>query len=488
MFGPVRFRFLNEEHELNESTDWATPKRSALWNYNLHYFNDLNAEGSEDRSAWHRQLIARWLVDNLPVRRPAWDAFPTAVRLVNWVKWLWRGNEPLPGMIESMVAQARWLERRIEYHLLGNHVLVDAKGLIFAGLAFGQAEGDRWLKLGLNLLREQLKEQILPDGGHFELSPMYHSLVVEDLLDVINAGRGVIQEAVLNELQEHAAQGLGWLEALTDENGLVPLLNDAAYGVAATPKQLHGYADRLGIQPDYSKLKVAEFVHGWKGRCCSGYWVLDFRGLKLWFDTAPIGPDYQPGHAHGDMLSILVSIQGEQILTDTGVSTYEQGAQRDYERSVAAHNTVQIDGLDQAQFWGRFRVGKRGRPTGFKALPDGIECSHNGFAMQRRGVSHVRRVELCPDGFAITDTISGPGEHRFDAFFHFAPGVLVQRKSETLFDVAGKLVFEIQGGQSILGQSDYCPEYGLRVTRPCLKVCGTIRRTGKLTVKCTYCF
>ena len=37
-----------------------------------------------------------------------------------------------------------------------------------------------------SILKKELSEQILPDGGHYELSPMYHSIILEDILDLHN--------------------------------------------------------------------------------------------------------------------------------------------------------------------------------------------------------------------------------------------------------------------------------------------------------------
>jgi uncharacterized heparinase superfamily protein len=64
--------------------------------------------------------------------------------------------------------------------------LANAKALVFAGLFFGGGEGNALLRKGIGLLERQASEQILADGGHFELSPTYHALVLEDLLDVSN--------------------------------------------------------------------------------------------------------------------------------------------------------------------------------------------------------------------------------------------------------------------------------------------------------------
>ena len=86
---------------------------------------------------------------------------------------------------ENLSLQARWLSNRLEWHLLGNHLFVNAKALIFAGLFF-QNEANQWLNKGLKILKKQVSEQILGDGGQFELSTMYHALALEDLLDLVN--------------------------------------------------------------------------------------------------------------------------------------------------------------------------------------------------------------------------------------------------------------------------------------------------------------
>ena len=78
------------------------------------------------------------------------------------------------------------LEKRIESHLLGNHLFANAKALVFAGTYFSGAEADRWLNRGISILEREIPEQILLDGGHFELSTMYHALIFEDLLDLCN--------------------------------------------------------------------------------------------------------------------------------------------------------------------------------------------------------------------------------------------------------------------------------------------------------------
>ena len=76
------------------------------------------------------------------------------------------------------------LNKICEYHLLGNHLFENFKALCFAGLYFKSKESGKWFNKGLRGLKEQVKEQILQDGGHFELSPMYHCIILEGMLDL----------------------------------------------------------------------------------------------------------------------------------------------------------------------------------------------------------------------------------------------------------------------------------------------------------------
>lgn len=169
--GPDTMRFLGLGASLDE-LGWSGPGAAQLWRYNQHYFDDLNALDAGERTAWHRPLIARWIAENAPAARPGWDAYPTSLRLVNWGKWLLSGAEPVDGMALSMAVQARFLAANLEYHVLGNHLLGNAKALIFAGALFTGREAEGWLQLGQRIWARELREQVLADGGNYERSPM----------------------------------------------------------------------------------------------------------------------------------------------------------------------------------------------------------------------------------------------------------------------------------------------------------------------------
>jgi len=424
---------LNEKHELSSAADWNNPAWEKLWLYNLHYFDDLNAEGGAARSDWHRALITRWVAENPVGKGNGWEPYPLSLRIVNWVKWAWAGNELPPVAVESLALQAHFLSRRLEWHILGNHLLANAKALIFAGLFFDGMEAERWLATGAAIFSRQLGEQVLSDGGHFERSPMYHAQVLEDVLDVVNALQtfpdpaSAERAAVTETCSEAVPRMLAWLRTMTHPDGGIALFNDAAFGEAATPERLAAYAADLSFRPkgeifnDQPSLRflsrpdesgllrndngstplprndilerspggnrgaVPHFSH----LADTGYIRVDCGDMTAFLDVAPVGPDYLPGHAHADTLSFELSLGTQRVIVDSGVSRYGEGPERLRQRGTAAHNTVEIDGQDSSEVWGGFRVARRAyprdlriqeNPAAGKAVPRLSEIENGVFA------------------------------------------------------------------------------------------------------------
>ncbi len=233
---------------------------------------------------------------------------------------------------------------------------------------------------------------------------MYHALILEDLLDLVNLGRAYPK--LLPDFAAPAGRMLSWLRFMTHPDGEIAFFNDAAFGVAPPPSELHDYAARLGISPDTRPLGD------------SGYLRLESGNAVALFDAAPIGPDYQPGHAHADTLSFELSCRGRRVLVNSGTSTYEISAERNRQRGTAAHNTARVDGRNSSDVWASHRVGRRARPFDFRTGRGWIEAAHDGY----RPVIHRRRLELHESAAVITDSIEGSDTHTVEVFFHVAPG------------------------------------------------------------------
>ncbi len=393
--GRNRFRFLNQERDI---TSWNDQSASKLWLYNLHYFEHVN-----------RELVKRWIAENPAGKGFGWDPYPTSLRIANWCRWILSGASPGPHVYASIAMQAAWLEKRLEQHLLANHFLANAKALLFAGSVFEGDDADRWRRAGLLILEQELPRQILTDGAHVERSPMYHSIILEDLLDLCNLCRAF--ESLLPDLSNYASRMLGWLEHMTHPDGGISFFNDAALGIASDLSSLQAYARRL-------ELPSAAVVLGE-----SGYLRLENDHIVVIFDAAPLGPDYQPGHGHADTLSFELSCRGRRVLVNSGTSTYDTGPVRAFERGTAAHNTIRVDQVDQSEMWGTFRVARRARP--FDVRTDHrsyAEAAHDGYHRLRPSVTHRRRIDLSGDTVIITDRLEGRGQHTVELFYHVAPG------------------------------------------------------------------
>ena len=227
--GDNRFRFLNTTRQVNTPADWNRQEWGKLWLYNLHYFDMLRQPDLPDvvGNCW----IARWIAENPPGIGNGWEPYTLSLRIVNWIKWQLSGHVLDSQALNSLAVQVRFLTQLVERHLLANHYLANAKALVFAGMFFSGTEAQQWLVDGCEIYREQLPEQILPDGGHFERSPMYHSIILEDLLDLVN-----IQSPLF--LTDHITRMFRWLTVMTGPDGEIALFNDAANGIALAPSQL----------------------------------------------------------------------------------------------------------------------------------------------------------------------------------------------------------------------------------------------------------
>lgn len=468
MVGSQRFTFLNQERQCATSADWMSADVSKLWIYNLHYFDDLNATDASTRTSWHRDLLERWVDENSPGHGYGWEPYPTSRRIVNWIKGGLRRDLLSQACRESLAVQSRWLTQRMEYHLLGNHLLANAKALVYAGSFFCGPEADRWRERGAEIMSEQLREQVLPDGGHFELSTMYHAAVLEDLLDLVNISQAYGQEPPRQWLLVIASM-FRWLTVMTHPDGDIAFFNDAAFGVAPRLVELQAYASRLGLRDDQEldgHLKVME---------ASGYVCAAMGAAYLLCDCGPVGPDYLPGHAHADTLSFELSIFGRRVFVNSGTSNYENDAERHRQRGTAAHNSVTVDGENSSEVWASFRVARRARAQLHAASSNSdsviIEASHDGYRRFARHGEHRRRWTLDVDSLLIEDQIQGQF-HDAKAHFHLHPDVdvLVHSSCELHLRWSGGCAKVLCDGARELAvhESTWHPHFGVTIASHCI--------------------
>ncbi len=462
MDGPMEFHFLSSRGKVRSEADWASPQRSALWLYNLHYFDDLNAERCDERTGWHSEVIVRWLHENPPAHGIGWDPYPLSLRIVNWIKASLRGMSLPDEALESIAVQTRYLCSRMEHHLLGNHLLANAKALVFSGMFFQGTEASRWLKKGMQILSKQLPAQILPDGGHFELSPMYHLIVLEDVLDLIQI-HGVYEKTVPDAFATHAVAMLGWSSKMRHPDGQIPFFNDAAFGIAASPSDLDSYAREL-------KLPVETCNPEAEKSNSRGYVRFDSGGARLIIDAAPVGSDYLPAHAHADTLSFELSLFSRRVVVNSGTSVYGLCSERQRQRGTSAHNTLVLDGTNSSDVWGGFRVGRRARITQSRRWQEGdwehLSASHDGFKNLPGAPTHKRQWKIKPGTIEIDDEVCSTGEHVAEVELHLHPDIQPEELDGGIWaldGVPGNARIEFPGGRVRCEPATFHPEFGVSV-------------------------
>ena len=474
------FTFVGRTIVMKETVRWLPHEVSHLWQFNLHYWDwlaDLKAANRRDEA---QKLVEDWLLNCDQYQPTVWHPYPTSLRLVNalqYGKWLLVGaNENLvEAYWGSLQRQASYLAANLEWDLGGNHLLKNIKALIFAGLSLS---GRQSLFLeGQKLLLEQLKIQILPDGSHYERSPMYHMQVLMDLLDI----QALIRKSKLKVAPQltEAIDRMG--EALAFyryPDGGLGLFSDSAVGDIEL-------LDMVAKKSGAPKKVAAELIHG-------GYVRLDRKKMMVMLDAGRVGPDAIPGHAHAQTLSIEACYAGQRLFVNSGTYAY-QHSKRHMLRSTAAHSTVEVDEENSAEVWAAFRVGRRprvvtrevsGRPGGSVK----VEAAHDGY--RHLHVQHARSLELNKEGTVLKglDVLSstkGKKSHRIRAFFHVHPDVKCHLKSEQEAQLtlpSGEvLVFKTEGGRLYTKDGFYAPQFGESAINTQLIVQGYWRDGCRLT-------
>ena len=413
---PERFTFLNLTVLFPSAIDWNYARHGKLWTYNLTYFDFLNQPGMPVNRGL--TLIRDFIRQSADVR-DGLEAYPTSVRIINWVQFLSRHQVRDETINQHLFAQVRLLGQRLEYHLSGNHLLENGFALLTGALYFRHTP---WIRKASGLLHQALDKQILSDGGHYERSPMYHQLLLDRLLDtllILQSTTGYDNTRLTALLTEKGISMAVWLDAVTFQSGTVPMVNDATPDLAPTTNQLRQKASQLLPEKTRQPVPLSD----------SGFRMFRQKRYELFTCVGSVGPAHQPGHAHADTLSFVLHVDNQPILVDNSTSTYQDGPRRDWERSTAAHNTVTVADADSSEMWASFRVGRRARVSLITETATSLTARHDGY--RHRGIIHERNWSIGADTISITDqlltwpagTASGQA---CTARFYFHPSVIWQ--------------------------------------------------------------
>lgn len=410
------FTFLNQTQSFEDTINWDTKIYGKLWAYNLNYFDYLHQTGMTREEGLK---LIRTFIDQIEDNQEGLEPYPISLRGISWIKFLSKYEIQNSDIDASLYAQYQILLDNLEYHVDGNHLLENSCSLLFGACYF---RDEQLWEEARQLINKEIEEEILEDGGHYERSAMYHCIMLERLLDSYNllSNNSCFpdQDALEQRLAANLQKMLGWLAIMQWKNGEVPEVNDHVAEMVPPVSELYNYAGRLGLQPSDAELND------------SGYRAYKSPYYEFLADVGNIGPDYVLGHAHSDIFSFLLQINGQEIIADTGTSTYENNKRRQVERSTAAHNTVMIEGKEQNEVWSAFRVGRRGHVQLLQDEAQKIIAEHDGYEFL--DIIHRRSFEFYEDTITIIDYLQGGVEQTADAvsYLHFSPGVELRQKED----------------------------------------------------------
>ncbi len=450
-----------------------------IWELNRHQHLVVLAQ------AWRLTRDARF-VDAIPAQLRHWERENPYLRGINWtsalevafrlLSWIWIfhiAGEAFDAvfrqwMVEQIYRHGCYLEQNLSVyfspntHLLGEAVALAAVGRLFPALP----RSARWGELGDAVTAETMRKQVRDDGSHFEQSTYYHVYALDFFLFHLvgrapSPGAGPpagISADYLKSLERMVA----YVNALVPCSGRLSFFGDDDGG-----RLFHPYGDRsrfaLGsLATATALLDRGEWLRDraafdeqaawWLGPsvpvaapatpisvrfASSGLCVMAASEVHLVLDAGGMGAG-SAGHSHADALSLTLTMGDEELLIDPGTYTYvgDEG-ERDRFRGVAMHNTVQVDGQEQADPAGPFR-------WLHSPAVDLLEWTSTEpedrveARCQYRGITHQRRcVFRKPDSLTVTDRIEGPaGIHEVVLRWH--AGVPIREVSPQVFELGGR--------------------------------------------------
>ena len=449
-----RITFLHQSEKFDWNGKWRKEGRSALWNFNLHYFEFLHSmtkayldTKKEEYLCESKRAVIGWIKNN-PVEEggDGWASYTIALRLTNWLSY-WSNLQDIleqdkdfsARMINSIYEQYVFLSKHLEKDLLGNHYFEDLKALLLCSIFFKDSNYEYSV---LRELKKECEEQILGDGMHFELSPMYHNIIFEGLLRVAWALR--VSGRPDCELEKYI-KPMADVTFSFGRAARTPLFNDGGNNVSKSVSALLDAAlNRFQVHPE-GKKELTE----------SGYYFFQEGKWQLIIDAGQPGPAYIPGHSHCDAMSFELFRDGKPVLVNCGTYAY-QCKEREYFRSTRAHNTVMINGTEQSQCWGAFRLAKRSHTQV-------LSVSRHSITMEmidQKGQSTERKIEIKNGKLRILD--KSPNA-KLTSFLHFEKELCEKLKKSAVIIKNGNIRWDVQ---------QYSPEFGIIKGVSALEVSG----------------
>ena len=497
------FNFNNENYPLGKSFDWkVNPSKDLEWLILLHKFYYLkDLAGAYDYTQDER-YAEKWasLIDSWIAQVPDGfiDSQVTGRRLQQWLLSYftfvqqWRSPSVTPEFFGRFMSSINSQTHYLCAHLTpeGNHRTLELYAIFLVAVTFPELKSAKWfLEFSKQKLVENIRQDLLPDGVHRELSTDYHHTVLKNYLRfrglalLNNIELPSVCDDLLNkaiEFSYYVHKPDGFIPAINDGdcNSYLPLLKKAQ---TYYPNQYLQYVLSQGEEG-------APPVQRSRGFAGSGYYVLrsDWsikpydEALYLFFDCAPLGFG---SHGHYDALNFEMAAYGQTLIVDPGRYTYSEDSDdginwRHYFKGTSAHNTVFIDGLDQMPY----RCGRPTEPEPQVMLKrfvttSGFDLLQGQVASQQYPVVHERTLFfLPPEYWIVTDRLTTEDKHDYDLYFHLSDRAqdqthLVGNAVCHLIHSPNLLIAQpsCPGVKVVIEQGYVSPKYGIKHKAPVVK-------------------
>lgn len=429
-FARGRFVYLHREADFSAGIRWRDDDASPLWLYQLQYLGSVAdlartgrvAEAASVLASWRAEFEGRW-------DAAAWHPYPASLRLVNLcvAAACARGFEALgPGTAKLAAVHAAYVLRHVEHDVRGNHILENARALLWAGRVFRGGAAGECDRAARAILEAEIPEQVLPDGGHFEMSPMYHGIVLRDFIEV-RAMLAADNSVEMQSVNSAIARMGEFLAGILCPDGDIPLLGDSVRSFGPPPGALLALTG------------TPRAAHIDEGRHFKSTGLHVFARRRSWtiVDAGPTCPPALPAHGQADSLTFEHWIDGARVVCDPGVHDYT-GPERAWGRSSRAHSTLTVDDEDTSEVFSSFRVGGRARVTS-EHRDHGMEAT---LVPWRGGATLRRALRSHGEGLVLDDT--GPaGSGVIRSRLHLDPAV----RNVSGDDASGRFVVETPRGR-----------------------------------------
>jgi len=455
----------------------AVGDHKVIWELNRHQHLVTLAKARllSGDEGYTRELIAQWR---------SWSAANPYPLGINWgstlevafrgLSWIWidqllqNAAEYAEFRVELMLALAfhgRYIQHYLSTYFSPNtHLLGEAVALFFLGTLYSQMPGAaRWKESGWKIVLHEAERQVRSDGIYFEQSLYYHVYALDFFLyartladrnqvkipAAFDALLGQMLQVVAVLAQAGPAEAFGdddggrvWnprrnrTEQMTDPLALGAVIYSRPFSAARlTEESIWLFGNRA-----VEKLAACEHT---QARPNTHSVAFPDGGLYVLADSEPYaqtmvldgGPQGvgRSGHGHADALSLRLTMDGQRWLIDSGSGVYvsEDPADRNKFRGTRAHNTMSVDGVDQAVTdeafsWTQIPTVHAENWIVGKSFTYFVG-SHDGYARLADPVVHRRHVlKIAGSLYLVRDMAFGRTEHELEIRWHFAPDIGVQ--------------------------------------------------------------